>query len=185
LREEVGRFFIAGSYVRKTKGQFQGESFSPFKIDCLPPLPVFVFHQTAEIIALLYEATQGPPLPIDGPPALNPTGTLFITIFYGFSHYETGGVTGKQPPPVNGLQYKKDPSRQGSGVFIAHGATRKNYEDLLPGVLVSPSDSGSEGKESMFKISSFQSPMIPHYYFTSWSFTSHLRSDIHLISIGA
>ncbi|KIM79752.1 hypothetical protein PILCRDRAFT_823319 [Piloderma croceum F 1598] len=85
-------------------------------------------RKTAEIIALLYEATQGPPLPIDGPPALNPTG----------------GVTGKQPPPVNGLQYKKDPSRQGSGVFIAHGATRKNYEDLLPGVLVSPSDSGSE-----------------------------------------
>jgi len=86
-------------------------------------------RKTAEIIALLYEATQGPPLPLDEPPALNPTG----------------GVTCKSPPPLNGLQYKKDPSRPGSGVFIAHGAaTRKNYEDLLPGVVVPSSDSGSE-----------------------------------------
>jgi hypothetical protein len=71
-----------------------------------------------------------------------------------YAHYEIGGVKGKQPPPLNGLQYKKDPSRQGSGVFIAHGNTGKNYEDLLPGVLVS-SDTGSEGKESMVEMSSF------------------------------
>ena len=40
----------------------------------------FILNQTAEIIALLYEATQGPPLPLDEPPALNPTGTSFTTI---------------------------------------------------------------------------------------------------------
>ena len=66
---------------------------------------------------------------------------------------ETGGVKGKQPPPLNGLQYKKDPSRQGSGVFIAHGATRKNYEDLLPGVLAPSSDSGSEGEDLLIEVS--------------------------------
>ncbi|KAI6005881.1 fungal-specific transcription factor domain-containing protein [Pisolithus albus] len=38
-------------------------------------------RKTAEIISLLYEATQGPPLPLDKPPLLNPTG----------------GVKGRQP----------------------------------------------------------------------------------------
>lgn len=86
--------------------------------------------QTAEIIALLYEATQGPPIPVDEPPALNPTG----------------GVTGKQPPPLNGLQFKKDPSRQGSGVFIAHGITRKeDYNDMPDGTIVPSSEAGSDG----------------------------------------
>jgi len=41
-----------------------------------------VLNQTAEIIALLYEATQGPPLPIDEPPALNPTGTQFSMMIH-------------------------------------------------------------------------------------------------------
>ena len=112
---------------------------------------MFLFpNQTAEIIALLYEATQGPPLPLDEPPALNPTGTSFLTKIHCLAHWLIGGVKGKQPPPLNGLQYKKDPSRPGSGVFIAHSTVaQKNYEDLLPGVLVPSSDSGSEGEESV------------------------------------
>jgi len=89
-------------------------------------------RKTAEIIALLYEATQGPPLPVDSPPALNPTG----------------GVKGKQPPPLNGLQYKKDPSRQGSGVFIARGATRtENYKDVPEGIIIPSSDAGLGGSQ--------------------------------------
>lgn len=39
-----------------------------------------VHNQTAEIIALLYEATQGPHQPVNEPPALNPTGTWFSTL---------------------------------------------------------------------------------------------------------
>jgi hypothetical protein len=115
-----------------------------------------VLNQTAEIIALLYEATQGPPLPIDEPPALNPTGTQFSMMIRHLAYYEIGGVKGKQPPPLNGLQYKKDPTRQGSGVFIIHdAATRKNYEDLPPGVMAPGSDSGSEGEESVVHMSSY------------------------------
>ena len=84
--------------------------------------------KTAEIITLLYEATQGPPLPIDKPPALNPTG----------------GVIGKPPPPVNSLRYKKDPSRQGSGVFIAHGVPKENYQDIPRGVIIPSEESKGE-----------------------------------------
>ncbi|KZP12550.1 hypothetical protein FIBSPDRAFT_835995 [Athelia psychrophila] len=81
-------------------------------------------RKTAEIIALLYEATQGPPAAFELP-ALNPTG----------------GVVGKPPPPVNGLKFQKDPSRQGSGIFIATAPTQKeDYADLLPGVMVAESE---------------------------------------------
>ncbi|PBK97084.1 hypothetical protein ARMGADRAFT_923912 [Armillaria gallica] len=58
-------------------------------------------RKTAEIIGLLYEATQGDDLAVGGPPVLNPTG----------------GVTGKKAP--EGLDYKPDPSRPGGGVFVA------------------------------------------------------------------
>ncbi|KAK2466686.1 hypothetical protein APHAL10511_000944 [Amanita phalloides] len=76
-------------------------------------------RKTAEIIALLYEATQGPHMPFETP-ALNPTG----------------GVTVKQPI---GLEYKKDPSLPGGGVFIAHGDAKRRDEDLKdvpPGVVI-------------------------------------------------
>ena len=131
---------------------------------------MFLFpNQTAEIIALLYEATQGPPLPLDEPPALNPTGTSFLTKIHCLAHWLIGGVKGKQPPPLNGLQYKKDPSRPGSGVFIAHSTVaQKNYEDLLPGVLVPSSDSGSEGEESVVE----RSLPVVHYY-TSATYSSN------------
>ncbi|KAF8077696.1 fungal-specific transcription factor domain-containing protein [Lyophyllum atratum] len=84
-------------------------------------------RRKAEIISLLYEATQGPHLPMEAP-ALNPTG----------------GVTVK--PPV-GLDYRKDPTRPGSGVFIAHGQTAKDgtFKDIPAGVIInSSSDSGSD-----------------------------------------
>ncbi|KAG6856458.1 hypothetical protein H0H87_004318 [Tephrocybe sp. NHM501043] len=79
----------------------------------------------AEIIALLYEATQGPHLPMETPP-LNPTG----------------GVTAK--PPVSGLDYKKDPTRPGGGVFVAHGqaAREGDFKGVPAGVVISSAESG-------------------------------------------
>lgn len=84
-------------------------------------------RKTAEIIALLYEATQGPPLPLDQPPPLNPTG----------------GVKGKRA--LSGLEYKKDPSRPGGGFFVAHGEARSgDYEDVPRGTIVTSSDDEAE-----------------------------------------
>lgn len=85
--------------------------------------------QTAEIIALLYEATQGPPLPLDQPPLLNPTG----------------GVKGKRP--LRGLEYKKDPSRPGGGVFIAHGEARQgDYEEIPQATIITSTNEETDGK---------------------------------------
>ncbi|TFK42308.1 fungal-specific transcription factor domain-containing protein [Crucibulum laeve] len=92
---------------------------------------------TAEIISLLYEATQGPPLPLEAP-ALNPTG----------------GVTNKQPPI--GLDYKKDPTRPGGGVFIAQ-EKGQDFKDLPVGTVISGSSndtSEGEGASSLAAISS-------------------------------
>ena len=86
--------------------------------------------QTAEIIALLYEATQGPPLPIEAPP-LNPTG----------------GVTLKKPAD---LDFKKDPTRPGGGVFILHGKGDE-FKDVPDGVVISTSE---EGKDSEGEVTS-------------------------------
>lgn len=84
-------------------------------------------RKTAEIIALLYEATQGPPLPLDQPPLLNPTG----------------GVKGKRS--LSGLEYKKDLSRPGGGFFVAHGEARSgDYEDVPRGTIVTSSDEEAE-----------------------------------------
>jgi hypothetical protein len=75
-------------------------------------------RKTAEIIALLYEATQGPPLPIEAP-ALNPTA----------------GAVAKKPPPQGGISYEKDPNRPGGGVFVASGdAVKEMYKDVPQGV---------------------------------------------------
>ncbi|KAH0830630.1 hypothetical protein J3R83DRAFT_2085 [Lanmaoa asiatica] len=85
-------------------------------------------RKTAEIIALLYEATQGLPLPLDQPPLLNPTG----------------GVKGKRP--LGGLEYKKDPSRPGGGIFVAHGEARQgDYEGIPQGTIITSSDEESDG----------------------------------------
>ncbi|KAJ7582943.1 fungal-specific transcription factor domain-containing protein [Mycena floridula] len=84
-------------------------------------------RKTAEIIALLYEATQGPRVVIETPPALNPTG----------------GVKGKQP--LDGLDYQKDPSRPGGGIFVAHGKARESdFDDLPEGTVIKASDEDSE-----------------------------------------
>lgn len=83
-------------------------------------------RKTAEIIALLYEATQGPP-PFDQAPVLNPTG----------------GVKGKRA--LIGLEYKKDPSRPGGGFFVAHGEARSgDYEGVPRGTIVTSSDDEAE-----------------------------------------
>ncbi|PFH51749.1 hypothetical protein AMATHDRAFT_74779 [Amanita thiersii Skay4041] len=85
-------------------------------------------RKTAEIIALLYEATQGPHLPMEAPP-LNPTG----------------GVTARQPV---GLEYKKDPTRPGGGVFIARGDAKHredDFKDLPEGTIISGSSDDESG----------------------------------------
>lgn len=86
-------------------------------------------RKTAEIIALLYEATQGPPPPIETP-ALNPTV----------------GAVARQLPATGeaNLQYVPDPERPGSGVFIAQGdQAHETYGDV-PGGLVRTEGSQSE-----------------------------------------
>jgi len=78
---------------------------------------------------LLYEATtQGPPPPIGGP-ALNPTS----------------GVTAKNPVL---LDYKKDPSRPGGGVFVANKTTVDSgaLADVAPGTVISGEDAINEGE---------------------------------------
>ncbi|KAI0082837.1 hypothetical protein K474DRAFT_1655018 [Panus rudis PR-1116 ss-1] len=75
----------------------------------LSPDQMSARRKTAEIIALLYEATQGPQQALE-PPPLNPTG----------------GVKGK--PPTGGLTFTKDPSRPGGGVFVAR---EKPSEELV------------------------------------------------------
>ncbi|GLB34697.1 putative fungal specific transcription factor [Lyophyllum shimeji] len=106
-------------------------------------------RKTAEIIALLYEATQGPPLPIEAP-ALNPTS----------------GVTLKTQV---GLEYKKDPTRPGGGVFIAHGQAAKegDFKDLPEGVVISgTSDAGSDLANQQAQQGGVASPASPMVNFT-------------------
>jgi len=95
----------------------------------LSPDHMSVRRKTAEIIALLYEATQGPPPHLERP-ALNPTSN----------------VTTNKPPPLGGLSYQKDPSRPGGGVFIAHGKAKGAYPEVAPGVIIeSHSEEEDEG----------------------------------------
>lgn len=86
--------------------------------------------QTAEIIALLYEATQTPQPPSDAP-ALNPTG----------------GVKGK--PPLSGLSFQKDGTRPGGGVFVAKGPVLTIDKELqrLPAGTIIRGEGGSSGDE--------------------------------------
>lgn len=94
-----------------------------------------MIFQTAEIIALLYEATQGPPLQEELPP-LNPANN----------------VTSRKPPPLGGLAYKKDSSWPGGGVFVAHGNAKGTFTGVGPGVIIeSHSDDEGEVKSLLFK----------------------------------
>ncbi|KXN91496.1 Acetamidase regulatory protein [Leucoagaricus sp. SymC.cos] len=85
-------------------------------------------RKTAEIIALLYEATQGPPLPMEAP-TLNPTG----------------GVT---PKPPLGLEYQKDPTKPGGGIFIAKTQTREEDIKDIPGSTTPPSNDRQQRQSS-------------------------------------
>lgn len=50
--------------------------------------------------------------------------------------------------PLGGLEYKKDPSRAGGGVFIAHGEARQgDYEGVPQGTIITSSDEESDGKD--------------------------------------
>ncbi|KAJ7271921.1 fungal-specific transcription factor domain-containing protein [Mycena haematopus] len=81
---------------------------------------------TAEIITLLYEATQGPQLPLETP-ALNPTG----------------GVKGKLPAVLN---YQPDPTRPGGGVFVAQSDSKID-EDLPAGTVIKAGEAAGSGKQ--------------------------------------
>ncbi|KAI0032267.1 fungal-specific transcription factor domain-containing protein [Vararia minispora EC-137] len=86
-------------------------------------------RKTAEIIALLYEATQGPPPSIERP-ALTPTT----------------GVQLKEPPPEGAIAFQSDASRPGGGVFVARDdAAREMYKDIPTGVFDSEGTAGSAG----------------------------------------
>ena len=90
--------------------------------------------QTAEIISLLYEATQGPQLPLQAP-VLNPTG----------------GVKVKQPVM---LDFKQDPSRPGGGIFVAQGKMQE-LNDVSKGLVVSQLDEengNSEGENAAYNV---------------------------------
>ncbi len=94
-----------------------------------------MLFQTAEIIALLYGATQGPPLQEELPP-LNPANN----------------VTSRKPFPLGGLAYKKDSSWPGGGVFVAHGKAKGTFTGVGPGVIIeSHSDDEGEVISLLFK----------------------------------
>lgn len=79
---------------------------------------------------MLYEATQGPQLPLQAP-VLNPTS----------------GARAKQPVL---LDYKRDISRPGGGIFIAQNKVAE-LRDLPEGLVISKSDDengGSEGENT-------------------------------------
>ncbi|TBU49143.1 fungal-specific transcription factor domain-containing protein [Dichomitus squalens] len=70
-------------------------------------------RRKAEIISLLYEATQAPP-PTSDAPVLNPTG----------------GVKGQ--PLHSKLDFEKDETRPGGGVFVVRGELNEKDLDKLP-----------------------------------------------------
>ncbi|KAL1757210.1 fungal-specific transcription factor domain-containing protein [Schizophyllum commune] len=87
---------------------------------CLSPDHMSARRKTAEIIGLLYVATQSPAMPME-PAALNPTG----------------GVTGKEAPS---LDFRKDPTRPGGGVYVAQGARASDFKDLPAGTVINELD---------------------------------------------
>nr|VWO98038.1 mRNA-capping enzyme subunit alpha (EC (GTP--RNA guanylyltransferase) (mRNA guanylyltransferase) [Ganoderma boninense] len=82
---------------------------------------------TAEIISLLYEATQAPMAP-SVPPLLNPTG----------------GVKGRSL--ASKLSFQKDSTRPGGGVFIAKGAIDQELREKLPEGTIVPGGDSDEGE---------------------------------------
>ncbi|CCM06239.1 uncharacterized protein FIBRA_08487 [Fibroporia radiculosa] len=85
-------------------------------------------RRKAQIIALLYEATLGPQHSAE-PPVLNPTG----------------GVKGK--PSLNGLSFRKDPTRPGGGVFVAETKPQDDQvAGVPPGTIIGRDDEGRQGE---------------------------------------
>jgi len=95
-------------------------------------------------------------------PALNPTG-------------------GVKPKPPVGLDYKKDPTRPGGGVFVAHGrvARKGDFTGVPSGMVISSNSSDAESESgevvpgplssindreraSIFSTSSSFAPPLPH-----------------------
>ncbi|TDL27420.1 hypothetical protein BD410DRAFT_714522 [Rickenella mellea] len=131
----------------------------------LQPEHMSARRKTAEIITLLYEATQGP-INIDEPPLLNPTG----------------GVRVKRP--LGGLIYKKDLSRPGGGFFVAKGQAKKmgDYSNMPAGVVVTASGSeDSEGEEQPAEASSSRptnDAAVPLSSSASGSGSGHALADV-------
>lgn len=60
---------------------------------------------------------------------------------------------------LSGLEYKKDPSRPGGGVFIAHGEAREgNYEGIPQGQVITSSDEEFDRKRVAFCLAAAASP---------------------------
>ncbi|TBU65547.1 fungal-specific transcription factor domain-containing protein [Dichomitus squalens] len=102
-------------------------------------------RKTAEIISLLYEATQAPP-PTSDAPVLNPTG----------------GVKGQ--PLHSKLDFEKDETRPGGGVFVVRGELNEKDLDKLPeGTIVAGEagkrDEGTSGGAGQPLQQSQQQPM--------------------------
>ncbi|CAL1705128.1 unnamed protein product [Somion occarium] len=86
-------------------------------------------RKTAEIISLLWEATQGPQQSLEAP-ALNPTS----------------GVKGKQP--TGSLVFTKDPTRPGGGVFVARERPSDDLVRELPEGTIISASAGGDGATS-------------------------------------
>jgi hypothetical protein len=102
----------------------------------LPDIADFAFHlQTAEILTLLFEATQSPP-PADPTrhtvPPLEPTA-------------------GTRPriDSYSQIKWEKDPSRPGGGIFVTKDpSVTKELSDIGEGVIVNESASKSLRRDS-------------------------------------
>jgi hypothetical protein len=146
-RDGKNRWFRNTCRLDARPVQFHLASPWPFLYDPQLIQPMLFPPQTAEIVVLLYEATQGPRHPNETP-LLNPTG----------------GVTRKQP--IEGLDYRKDPTRPGGGVFVARGHTRdENYRDLPEGTVITrSSDEETEGEALVHRTSIATDQARVHYH---------------------
>ena len=105
--------------VRRWEGQISAEHMSArrkvgFNRSSIHNIDTHGYLQTAEIISLLYEDAQTPKQEAAEAPALNPTG----------------GVTVK--PPLANLVFRKDNTRPGGGIFIAHDTPKEAVDKNLP-----------------------------------------------------
>jgi hypothetical protein len=96
----------------------------------------------------------------------------------------TGGVTVKQPVM---LDYRKDPTRPGGGVFIAHGKTRtrEDIKDVSEGTIISaPSEEDSSEGKAESQAAAISAPIVAFHnndrdraFFSSSQFAPPLPGD--------